>query len=311
MDSRMLADISIIITTYNVERYIEKAIESALSQSGVNCEIIIVDDCSTDSTWDILSKIQNHTIKCFSLKENGGPSVARNEAIKHCTGEWIAILDGDDRFEKDRLAQCLSTAKNNNADLVIDNLTIYEEETGDTHPMFDPEAFTANNTLTLDHYIKGNLFGQKSHTLGYTKPIFKREFITKNNINYNPDIRIGEDYLFMAEMLALGGICAIEKTAGYIYTVRGSSISHRLKPKDVQIIIDTDTAFLKKFSLDTAAQKAQNKRTKSLKDIHAFTLLVEAIKHKNIKGIIQSLILSPTAPRHLSDAICNRFKRSK
>ena len=307
----MPTDISIIITTYNVERYIEKAIESALNQSGVNIEIIIVDDCSTDSTWDILSKIKNDTIKCFQLEKNGGPSAARNEAIKHCTGEWIAILDGDDRFEKDRLAQCLNTAKNHNANLVIDNLTIYEEKTGDKRPMFNPNTFAKNETLTLGQYIKGNLFGQKSHTLGYTKPIFNSEFISKNKINYNPDIRIGEDYLFMAEMLALGGICAIEKTAGYIYTVRSGSISHRLKPEDVQIIMDTDAAFIKKFPLASAAQKAQNKRTKSLKDIHAFTLLVKAIKHKNIKGIIQSLILSPTAPRHLSDAICNRFQRSK
>ncbi len=56
-------DISIIITTYNVERYIERAIESALTQQGVTLEIIVVDDCSTDNTWQVICKNTDKRIK--------------------------------------------------------------------------------------------------------------------------------------------------------------------------------------------------------------------------------------------------------
>lgn len=303
----MSIDVSVIITTYNVERYIERAINSVLVQKDISFEIIVVDDCSTDDTWSIISNLSDERIKSFQLSQNGGPSTARNKAIEECSGDWIAVLDGDDSFDDHRLCACLAKAKENHANLIIDNLTIYRESDGEKYPMFSPERFSHYDILSLAQYIEGNSFNGKGYPLGYTKPFISREFINKHNLRYDPEIRIGEDYIFMAEALALGAVCRVEQSAGYLYTVRTGSISHRLTPEDMRVIQDIDEKFLAKHKLDNEALKAQKKRHSGIKDTYAFTLLVDALKNKNVKGIFKALRISPTSPRHLSEALFKRL----
>ncbi len=304
----MSIDVSVIITSYNVSNYIERAVNSALSQDNVSVEVIIVDDCSTDDTWLIVSNLTGDNIKKYRLAENGGPSVARNKALKHCSGKWVAILDGDDAFEKSRLASMIHTAKNKHSDIVVDNLTVFCEEDNSTSDMFNPLSFNKLEYISLDKYIVSNQFKGKGYNLGYTKPLISRNFLEKHKLKYNPKIRIGEDYIFMLEALAYGGICAVNHNSGYIYTVRTHSISHRLTSTDIEIIRKIDAEFLSKHKLNKLALEAQKIREKSLKDIYAFSLFVESIKTKNIKGIINSLYISPTCPRHLLEAILKRIR---
>src|SRR4051812_24856081 len=115
-------DVSVIITSYNIEGYISRAIESALGQKDVNVEVIVVDDASTDGTWDIISRYSGPYIKTRRLTDNGGPGVARNAAIAMATGKWIAVLDGDDAFEPGRLARLLRHPLCSQADIIVDNL---------------------------------------------------------------------------------------------------------------------------------------------------------------------------------------------
>lgn len=302
-------DVSVIVASYNIENYVERAVNSALASRDVTVEVIVVDDCSTDGTWQILSQIRDPRVKIYQQPQNGGPSMARNTALSHCQGEWIAVLDGDDVYDEGRLSRLLQTARNKEADWVIDNLTIVREDDGAQFPMF--KDFSKRDYLSLADYIRGNCFGRKEYPLGYTKPFISRTFLEKHQLRYNPDIRIGEDYIFMAEALALGAVCAVDDTSGYFYTVRSGSISHRLKPSDVQTIQDVDTTFIEKFPLDDEALKAQKKRSFSLKETYAFTLLVDAIKSKSLGGIIKALLICPTAPRHLSEAIVKRVKGQK
>lgn len=306
----MTADASIIIAAYNVEDYIQHAIDSALSQNEVSVEVIIVDDHSRDKTWDILSAQTDPRVKIFKTLENSGPSATRNLAINNASGEWIAVLDGDDRMENDRLSHMIKIANKNNADMVIDNLSIYDEDDKSRRDMFDANRLEEISPLTLADYINGNLFKQSAqHTLGYTKPVIKREFLNSHSIRYNPDIHIGEDYDLMARLLAVGATCVTDANAGYIYTVRKGSISHRLTPQDMERVIEIDTSFKNEYAkhLDDREKAAQRRRDKSVKDIYAFTLLVDGIKTKNIKMIMRSIMLSPLSCRHLSAAIKNRM----
>ena len=302
----MSVDVSVIIATYNVENYIQRSVDSALASVDVNVEVIIVDDCSTDNTWSLLQEIDDSRVHVYQLPQNSGPSVARNEALSHCKGEWVAVLDGDDAFEPQRLSRLLATARNKEADWVIDNLTIVQEIDDTRIPMF--KNFDQYDTISLGDYIAGNRFGGKDYPLGYTKPFISRSFLEKHSLRYNPEIRIGEDYIFMAEALALGAKCITENSSGYLYTVRAGSISHRIKPEDIQVIQHIDAQFISKYPLEGKALKAQKKRQANLKEMYAFTLLVDAIKSKDLKGIFKSLLLGPTAPRHLSEAIMKRLK---
>jgi len=94
--------ITAVIPVYNREHTICRAIDSVLSQSYPPEEIIVVDDCSTDRTPDILENYRDK-ITTIRLTDNSGPSKARNEGIGHAGTEWIAFLDSDDSWEKDKL----------------------------------------------------------------------------------------------------------------------------------------------------------------------------------------------------------------
>lgn len=87
--------VSIIIPTYNAEKYIKDTINSALSQTYKNIEVIIVDDGSTDGTLKLINSFQSEKVKIFTQK-NKGASVARNNGIKHSNGKYIQFLDADD-----------------------------------------------------------------------------------------------------------------------------------------------------------------------------------------------------------------------
>jgi succinoglycan biosynthesis protein ExoO len=305
----MGVDVSIIITAYNVEHYISRAIRSALAQEGVTAEIILVDDCSTDRTWDIVSAIQDPRLKTIQLPENSGPSVARNTAIAHATGTWIAVLDGDDGLEPGRLARCLKRARAMNADIVVDNLTIMRESDGKTFPMFPPSGFSQLKTLSLARCIEGNRSFFKGYTLGYLKPVFSADFLKKHNLSYDPDIRIGEDYFFLAGALASGAVCAVEHSAGYLYTVRAGSISHRLAPEDLTRISMCDQKFLALHTLDPAAMKAQRRREFSTKEAYAYTRLIAALKQKDIWNTFEAVALCPSAVRYLWAPVWVRLRR--
>ncbi|MFW7385519.1 glycosyltransferase family 2 protein [Vagococcus fluvialis] len=97
--------VSIIMPAYNAEKYIEEAIQSVQNQSYQNWELLICDDCSTDNTVKIIeNKIKKDLrIKLFKLQNNCGAAIARNSSIKHAIGDYLAFLDSDDSWYKDKL----------------------------------------------------------------------------------------------------------------------------------------------------------------------------------------------------------------
>ena len=98
-------DFSIIMVVFNTEIFIKYAIESVINQTYENWELIIVDDCSQDRSYEIALKYQSkdNRIKCFRLKKNKGQGYARNYAIKKASGDWISTLDSDDIFLNNKL----------------------------------------------------------------------------------------------------------------------------------------------------------------------------------------------------------------
>lgn len=97
--------VSIITPTFNSEKYISQTIHSVLNQTHQNWEMLIVDDCSSDETFSIISKFatQDSRIKVFKLDKNSGAGVARNFAIQQAIGNYIAFLDADDLWKPEKL----------------------------------------------------------------------------------------------------------------------------------------------------------------------------------------------------------------
>lgn len=85
--------VSIIMPSYNTASFISKTIESVLNQTYKNWELLIVDDCSTDDTDEIVSKYNDKRIVYLKNEKNSGAAISRNRALRNAKGKWIAFLD--------------------------------------------------------------------------------------------------------------------------------------------------------------------------------------------------------------------------
>ena len=95
--------VSIIMPSYNAKQYIKEAINSVISQTYQNWELIIVDDCSSDKTVDIIQTFKEPRIRLFQNKKNSGAAISRNRALCEARGKWIAFLDSDDVWHPQKL----------------------------------------------------------------------------------------------------------------------------------------------------------------------------------------------------------------
>ena len=116
--------VSIIMPSYNTAPYINETIQSVLNQTYTNWELIIVDDCSTDNTDEVLSEINDERIKYFKNEKNSGAAVTRNRALREAKGQWIAFLDSDDLWMPEKLDKQINFMKENG---YIFSYTNYEE----------------------------------------------------------------------------------------------------------------------------------------------------------------------------------------
>ena len=105
--------VSILMTVFNTEKYLKISIKSILNQTYKNWELIIIDDCSTDSSKKILKKYNSNKIRCFFLKKKLGRTRALNLGLKKCKGKYIAILDADDASHSTRLSDQVTYLRNN------------------------------------------------------------------------------------------------------------------------------------------------------------------------------------------------------
>lgn len=106
--------VSIIMPSYNTGRFIKETIESVLAQSYSEWELIIVDDCSTDNTDDIVKQyLANSKIRYIKNDANSGAAVSRNRALREAKGKWIAFLDSDDLWEPKKLEKQIAFMQSN------------------------------------------------------------------------------------------------------------------------------------------------------------------------------------------------------
>lgn len=105
--------VSIVMPSYNTGRFITETINSVLNQTYKNWELIIIDDCSSDSTDEIIKNIDDNRIVYMKNEVNSGAAVSRNKALKEARGKWIAFLDSDDLWKEDKLEKQIKFMKSN------------------------------------------------------------------------------------------------------------------------------------------------------------------------------------------------------
>jgi glycosyltransferase, GT2 family protein len=123
--------ITLALSVYNVEPYLRQSLETIVNQTYQNLEILCIDDCSKDKTYDILLEYQqkDSRVKVVKQTKNQGLSMSRNLAIEIAQGEYIIMLDGDDLFALDMVEKAYKTVVETDADLVMwDYCAFYKDE---------------------------------------------------------------------------------------------------------------------------------------------------------------------------------------
>jgi glycosyltransferase involved in cell wall biosynthesis len=106
--------VSIIMPSYNTAKYISDSIKSILAQTYTNWELIIVDDCSTDNSLEIIRGFNDPRIILLQNEKNSGAAISRNYALREAKGKWIAFLDSDDTWVPEKLEKQIKFMKSNN-----------------------------------------------------------------------------------------------------------------------------------------------------------------------------------------------------
>lgn len=120
--------VSIIMPSYNTARFIKESIQSVLDQTYQNWELIIVDDCSTDNTDEVVASIKDDRIKYFKNEKNSGAAVSRNRALREAKGKWIAFLDSDDLWLPEKLEKQIEFMRDNNYHFSYTNYIEIDED---------------------------------------------------------------------------------------------------------------------------------------------------------------------------------------
>jgi succinoglycan biosynthesis protein ExoO len=306
----MKPDVTIIIPAWNAAHYVGDAIASAIAQTGLAIEVVVADDASTDRTGDMVMPLCGPQVRYIRLPVNGGPSAARNAALALAQGRWIAILDADDAMIPGRLSVLIGAAEAQDLDIITDNMWI-APASGDRELFFNEYLDGTIERLDLDEYVRRNLMFARKRGDGYLKPVFRAAFLQRHDLRYDPAIRIGEDFIMMAEALACGGRYGRHRSAGYVYTTSSGSISHRLGGLQAQAMIGADMRFLAKYGsrLTSSETTAMILHLRRLREGAAFVSMVDAIKGGHFVALARGAVRNPGAVRHFAMPIRARLTR--
>ncbi|MBN3905088.1 MAG: glycosyltransferase family 2 protein [Nostoc sp. NMS1] len=301
-----IPEVTVIMPAYNTEAYISQAIESVLGQTLKNLELIVVDDASTDKTLAIAQNFTDDRLKIIASPKNLGPSGARNLAIKEAKGKWIAILDSDDWYLPERLEKLLQVADAENADMVADDL--YYIKDGDKTPWNTLIAQSGEQIDTIKeidsvYYVETDLPGRGGLTVGLTKPVIKREFLVKNNIEYDESIRLSEDFWFYLKCLAYKARFIFVPTPYYFYRSRlGSLVASTNKVKRLEETCNISKHFLEQDFIKTNPQlfKALSRRLALLEKTRPYFRVLDAIKSKSFSRTLVEMANNPYFFVHLA-----------
>lgn len=229
--------VSVIVPIYNVEKYLEKCINSLLSQTLEDIQIILVNDGSKDNSGNIAKEYEknNKDRVIYVEKENGGLSDARNYGLKYATGDFIAFLDSDDYIEKNAYEEMYNKAIEENADYVECDF-IWEFP----------------NKIRID---KQYPYKNKKEMLSFVRVVawnklIKRQLITDNNLEFPKGLRY-EDVEFTYKLIPFINKFAYVDKPFIHYVQRKGSIANVQNERTAEIftVLDNVIEFYKKNNI--------------------------------------------------------------
>lgn len=232
-----MISVSVIIPVYNSEKYITNALNSAITQTLTNIEIICVDDGSADHSKDIIGEYcQSDSRIIYVFQENSGPGVARNLGMQYATGEYIAFLDSDDEYPGTNALQLLYTKAKENDTHICGGSVCGEKWTNQTDAVFSTEGFRR--------------FADYQNDYMFWRFIYRRKFLEERKIKF-PGYRIYEDPVFLLEVMDSAQCfyaiteCVYKKNEGHLSNEKKSlvEIKQRLAGIETNIRLATQKEY--------------------------------------------------------------------
>jgi len=222
--------ITIGIPVYNVEKYVEKALLSALDQTYDNIEYIIVDDKGTDNSMFIINNIiSNHPrgkdVKIIEHQDNIGTGAARNDIINTANGKYIFYLDSDDEILPDCIEKLYMKMQDEDVDFIIGSFKILQR-TGETISdfIYDYPCIRGHLEIAWQYFEKRNRY---VNIYAWNK-LYKTSFLRDNNIYCIPNQYI-EDIIFLFQILLNAYSCAFITDITYYYCDTPNSVVKQIK----------------------------------------------------------------------------------
>lgn len=227
-----MIDISIVIPVYNAEKFLKDCIDSILSQTFSNYEIILVDDGSTDSSSSICNEYKNKDSRILYIKKtNSGVSDSRNVGLNNAHGEWILFVDADDFLgTSNYLEKMFVFSLNNKNKMAIYQYVVNLEGNKENYN----KCYINENCNK--NYIIANIIRPKDYDGNCIcnapcvwGKLFNRNTIIENNIYFKKGIKMYEDGLFMLDYFKyIDDIEVIENTK-YVYRIHNESAMHKFQ----------------------------------------------------------------------------------
>lgn len=229
--------ITIIIPVYNGEKYLKPCLDSILSQTFNDYEVVLVNDGSTDGSQAVLDEYSRNDKRFFSYKvQNGGVSKARNFGLSKARGEWVTFVDCDDWLETDYL-EILYSHINKEVDIVMANFYFDKENKEEriaqcSSAIIHKTDFSAYPfALMVEDCAVWNKKRISVEILcAACNKLTRRQLITSNNIHFEEKLQLNEDGLFHLSCFLKARDVVIIDTPLYHYRILNSSSNNRFRP---------------------------------------------------------------------------------
>lgn len=297
--------VSVVIAAYNIEKYIERCINSILNQSLNDIEIIIVNDGSTDGTLKLVKEFSKNDSRVIVIdKENSGTIEARKVGFYRAKGKYILFVDGDDWIEKGTLEKLYFKAENEECDIIMFNAFWSYDDKKEAKSMISKE--------NKDDLLKGILLTKVVPSMW--GKFIRRKFIIENNIEFPNNMTYAEDLATVSAWFMNNPKVSFLEENLYNYYQREGSITKVETDK----ILEVDKA--RQFIKEQLEKKQMYKKYKDefnymeYKQIYIYRFLGNNIFHLNRKEVyrdFKSKDIDIRKNRYIKDEFSNYSKSFK
>ena len=308
LDARPL--VSVVIPAYNAQETIERAIRTVLDQTTSPLEVIVVDDASTDGTLKLVQGLAavEPRLRVMASSPNAGPGHCRNLGFTAATGDWIAIQDSDDAWQPDRLETMLAAAYEHRADLVADNMLLYDAGSDEITRTGFATTHGLRWVTALDLFQQDVQLGAE-FGYGLMQPMIRKAFLTDHGLAYG-SLRYGEDMVLLAEILFAGARAVLIPDPLYICTTRvgersGAKNPHSKSVPRFDLIADQiDALNARHVGASSEIRQAMTKLAARYRVVHALNL---ARQKRSEAGAVWYLMYVGSRPALLAHFVRQRI----